>query len=119
MSEQFEEALATFISRSLSSEDVGYALPVHRFETRGFCPNPECFWSVPVPFGNMFFVSETCCPRCGEPVRESWLVYTVCWVPEGRLFSPSTWGRGHWIVKYRVQLNAFGLRKMGELLWKE
>lgn len=67
------------------------------WDTYAICPG--CGDNFRAPFGSAFHVHFSACPKCGERKRDSWTVKVMRWVSTSRLFSPSTWGTGHWETK--------------------
>lgn len=79
-----------------------------KYHKRLFCK--PCGWSVEAPFGDIFHVHQTVCPRCGQSKpdelwrTDTWEIRTVKWVSRSVWWRPSTWGAGRY-EKARKELS--------------
>jgi hypothetical protein len=63
------------------------------FDTYGVCP---CGYKERAPFGTLFHIHRTVCPKCGVNIEGNWRVKTLRKVSMSVLLKPSTWGKYKW-----------------------
>lgn len=61
----------------------------------------KCGQTFKASFGDIFFVWEECCPKCGA-LKKTFVMRTIRWTPakvEGPWWNRKTIQPGHWEIK--------------------